>query len=641
MELGNARHSLTVVVLAGLTISGLISPRIASAGAARSSHSAKPVATLAHVRFIDRGLSVRPPNHARRKGKVKEPLYNRYFLQTQARQRASIGFRDGTTLHINQRTDAVLASPHITLVKNGEVDEVLKPGTNHQIQTAQATASAIGTEFDVRRQGSTSVFIVAHGAVLVKNRRGSVVVKTNHESVVTGNQAPGKPQPVDASAATAWTNGIPTPKLGDNLALDANGGQIVDVSSQRSGGEARRIDDGLLGTAWESAPRAVSNQHLTLGFEGQKIFMVSGVLIDGAAQGSTSTQTDLKTFDVRYSNTGIADRDFGTLVSGTLKQTNQLQWFAFSHPIAVRYLQLVAKSNYGSADGISVTELEAVGVPNTGHIFNFPQGIAVNPQGNLDLVDATFEFIQRVSPAGKLLATLGQEPGRIGRPSGLAEARDGTIYVVDNRGSVLKFSASGKLLLQWGSTGSGPGQFANALGIATDAQGNVYVVDSNNDRIQKFSSDGRFQAQFGGRGTGPGQFSYGPFGIAVDGQGNMYVTEPATALVTKLAPNGQQVARWGSFGSGPGQFKNPEGIAVDEQGNVYVADAEGSRIEKFTSDGKYVTAWPTPGATPSAPPVRPEYLAVDRQGNVYVTTGVYGQVVQKYSPSGQLLATWE
>jgi hypothetical protein len=39
---------------------------------------------------------------------------------------------------------------------------------------------------------------------------------------------------------------------------------------------------------------------------------------------------------------------------------------------------------------------------------------------------------------------------------------------------------------QWGSSGTGQGQFNSPTLVAVDASGNVYVVDVNNHRIQKF-----------------------------------------------------------------------------------------------------------------------------------------------------------
>ena len=50
-----------------------------------------------------------------------------------------------------------------------------------------------------------------------------------------------------------------------------------------------------------------------------------------------------------------------------------------------------------------------------------------------------------------------------------------------------------------------------------------YVTDRDNHRIQKFSSSGAYLTQWGSQGSGAGQFSY-PYGIAVDGSGNVYVT---------------------------------------------------------------------------------------------------------------------
>ena len=62
------------------------------------------------------------------------------------------------------------------------------------------------------------------------------------------------------------------------------------------------------------------------------------------------------------------------------------------------------------------------------------------------------------------------------------------------------------LHLQWGTSGSGDGQFSNPLGVTTDPAGNVYVADAGNDRIQKFTSAGTFLTKWGTDGSGDGQF---------------------------------------------------------------------------------------------------------------------------------------
>ena len=60
---------------------------------------------------------------------------------------------------------------------------------------------------------------------------------------------------------------------------------------------------------------------------------------------------------------------------------------------------------------------------------------------------------------------------------------------------------------QWGSYGSGDGEFKFPHGIAVDNSGNVYVIGYGNHRIQKFDSNGVFLTKWGSLGSGDGQFN--------------------------------------------------------------------------------------------------------------------------------------
>jgi len=53
---------------------------------------------------------------------------------------------------------------------------------------------------------------------------------------------------------------------------------------------------------------------------------------------------------------------------------------------------------------------------------------------------------------------------------------------------------------------------------------NIYVADALNNRIQVFDSAGSFLFEFGSSGSGDGQFKV-PFGIAVDSRKNIYVAD--------------------------------------------------------------------------------------------------------------------
>jgi hypothetical protein len=346
---------------AALLVSALLAPTLAGAKG-----TAKP-SGLASVKYIYHGLTVQPPHKRAGKGKIKEALFTQYFLQTHKAQRASLRFKDGTILHMNQYTDAVLQSPHITRVKKGEVDEVLMPGTNHQVSTATAVATAIGTNFLVKAVKGGAYFIVVHGAVHVANAKGSQTVTTNEESLVVKGHPPQPPVHVDAQSLANWTKGMAPSNLPENQALAANGAKVVDFSSQyRSAVEgnfwdATYINDGSLDYGWESASGQTTNQWVKIKLAGGKTRTISQFLIDPAATHSDPASADLKDFRILVSTTGTADSDFTQVLQGTCQQKNALQRFKLSAPVRARYIELVAVDNYGSPDWTSVAEVEAVG----------------------------------------------------------------------------------------------------------------------------------------------------------------------------------------------------------------------------------------------------------------------------------------
>ena len=108
----------------------------------------------------------------------------------------------------------------------------------------------------------------------------------------------------------------------------------------------------------------------------------------------------------------------------------------------------------------------------------------------------------------------------------------------------------------------------------------VYVVDSNNCRIEKFTGSGGFVAKWGTTGPGPGQFLE-PVGVAIDAAGKVYVTDWLRMRVLVFTGTGQFITEWGNQGTGPGEFDAPGGVAADAGGDVFVADNHNNRIQKF------------------------------------------------------------
>jgi sugar lactone lactonase YvrE len=83
---------------------------------------------------------------------------------------------------------------------------------------------------------------------------------------------------------------------------------------------------------------------------------------------------------------------------------------------------------------------------------------------------------------------------------------------------------------------SNPWCFYLPEGVATDSSGHVYVADTYKQRIQKYRSNGDFITQWGSQGSGEGQFE-GPRGVAVDSAGCVYVADTLKHRIQKSSPS--------------------------------------------------------------------------------------------------------
>ncbi|MGN6623925.1 MAG: hypothetical protein ACTHKK_07265, partial [Candidatus Nitrosocosmicus sp.] len=166
--------------------------------------------------------------------------------------------------------------------------------------------------------------------------------------------------------------------------------------------------------------------------------------------------------------------------------------------------------------------------PDPGHIVD-PAGIARDSKDNVYTVDRYTGDIQKFDSNGDLIKKWGfNDTGdiQINNPGGIAIDSKDNVYVTDyNSNTVSKFNSNDSYILNW--------KTSNPEDITVDSKDNVYVT--NYIGVVKFDSNGNMVAQWGSYGSGNGQF-IGSNGIAVNSIGNVYVTDGGNNRIQLFVP---------------------------------------------------------------------------------------------------------
>ncbi len=252
-----------------------------------------------------------------------------------------------------------------------------------------------------------------------------------------------------------------------------------------------------------------------------------------------------------------------------------------------------------TADGELVTSFGA-------SMILWPHGMFVDADNNVWVTDAVGisargaptdkgHTVLKFSPDGELLMTLGT-PGVAGdghdtfrQPSDVLVAPNGDIFVVDGHGAggnnrVVKLSANGSFIKEWGQTGAEAGEFRDPHALALDSQGRLYVGDRSNSRTQVFDQEGEHIATWTQFGR--------PSGLFIDSGDILYSADSESNA--RSNPGWKRGIRIGSVSDGfitafipdpePDQdnagTSAAEGVAVDAAGNIYGAEVGPRMLRK-------------------------------------------------------------
>ncbi len=199
--------------------------------------------------------------------------------------------------------------------------------------------------------------------------------------------------------------------------------------------------------------------------------------------------------------------------------------------------------------------------------FDSPRGIAFDSSGNTFVADCGNHAIRKIATNGTVTTVAGSGPlaggwidsasgsPKLNCPSGIVVAADGTMYVAEYSGSVIrKVTASGTVSTVAGSGANGyvegtgtTAYFRQPEGLALDAAGTkLYVADGANHRIRTVTIATGATALYAGTGAasdsdntvGTSAEIKSPLGLAIDSSGYVYVGQYDSCRIRTVSPLG-------------------------------------------------------------------------------------------------------
>ena len=278
------------------------------------------------------------------------------------------------------------------------------------------------------------------------------------------------------------------------------------------------------------------------------------------------------------------------------------------------------------------------GGPATGATLSFPQGLIVDKNDNLLVSDKGHNRIRRISPDGIIQTIVGNGiRGNIGDDLPALEA---SIYGA----AILKMSNKGEMFIV------SPSGFTSLIRKIDTTNTMRRVLGTSDEDYLKAIAKSKYKGRVQ---TGELAIITTFSDIAFDHKGNMFISDRLNHQIRKVSPSGElttiagtgESAHYGDGGpASEAAFRDPSALATDKEGNLYIADGANNMIRKIDTKG-IVTTIAGNGKHENSGDGGPalkagirnmDYLAVSPSGELHIV-GMNSYMVRKITKDGKIV----
>lgn len=228
----------------------------------------------------------------------------------------------------------------------------------------------------------------------------------------------------------------------------------------------------------------------------------------------------------------------------------------------------------------------------------------------------------------------GASPGQFIQPTAVSIDAKGDIFVVDAGNNRLqKFSAQGELYAFVGGFGWDSRQFQFPADLYVYNSLNIFIADFENHRIERYDKDLNWLASYSSDDNwNPRYQFYFPKAVFTSIHGDIFIADSEYKRIVKFNSLFEPEISFGDFDGGRGNLQDPVSIAIDRKDRVFVSDAAG-KILIFDYFGNYISE------ISSSFLAKPAGISIDEANKLYVAD-VFNNQIMVFDEFGTLLLSF-